>query len=209
MNGNLTVHYGQDFNDNLVKIQQYLSDKLHIIHVTEKQLSVIAQAFTTPGYSKENTKYGDYNRLEFLGDAFIKSFLSRFVFESYPDLQEGKMSKICHYLWNDKCYPESLRLYGASFTDIILMPNSEKNQGREHKTSYVASVTADCFEALIGALDISGFHDESESFMKHILTEGLFDLVNHLQTLPIEKWDYHLNCLANEKVNSFKSALLF
>ncbi len=121
------ITYDKPFEQNRKDILDYLKSKLGLDCVDEKTLETVSQAFTTPGYAREHG-VKDYNRLEFLGDAFIRYHISKCIFELYPDMDEGRMSKLCHYLWNDKTYPECVRKSNIAFFDLILVPKSEKNQ---------------------------------------------------------------------------------
>ena len=121
----------------------------------ETLLDLVVQALTTPGYANENPELKDYERLEFLGDAILKAHLSKAIFNKYPDLDEGRMSKLCQNLWNDKTYPFCLAEQGMDFHYLIFMPKSEENQSKEHRVDFIASVVSDCFEAIVGALSLS------------------------------------------------------
>ena len=44
---------------------------------------------------------------------------------------------------------------GADFHNLILVSKSDRSQYVENKLNHIASVVSDCYEALIGALEIS------------------------------------------------------
>ena len=53
------------------------------------------EAFTHPSYANENKmKNHDYERLEFLGDAVLQYHVSRHIFDLYPELPEGRLTKL-------------------------------------------------------------------------------------------------------------------
>lgn len=49
-------------------------------------------ALTHPAYS--NTRAGSYERLEFLGDSVLDLVITNLIYRSYPDLDEGSLSKL-------------------------------------------------------------------------------------------------------------------
>ena len=59
----------------------------------DKQL--LKQAVTHSSYSNEQkiNKYGNYERLEFLGDAVLELVSSNYIYHENPDMTEGQMTK--------------------------------------------------------------------------------------------------------------------
>lgn len=85
-------------------------------------------------------------RLEFLGDAVINLIVARYLFERYPDENEGFLTKLRTKLVNgimlaQLCRVVNIRQY------IILSKQIEDNAGR---TNF--KILEDAFEAFIGAL---------------------------------------------------------
>ena len=198
------VVFGKLYENDLEDIREYLETKLGIKDVGEKSLIIIAQSLTTPGYTNEHREYPHYQRLEFLGDALIKAHLSKAIFNRYPDMDEGRMSKLCQNLWNDKTYPYFLLQYGMDFHHLILLPKSEENQDSEHKVNYLASVVSDCFEAFIGALELTCKPEVYMDLIDKVLLDRLDPLVNEVSQLDIKQWDQRLNDLAKKRIDSYK-----
>ena len=188
----------------LKAVKEYLESRLGITGLTDGGLELFAQAFISPGYSNEHGLGRDYNRLEFLGDAVIKAHISRRIYDRFPDLDEGRMSKICHYLWNDKTYPGAVHRENLDFCHLILMPNSERNQKLEHNVDYVTSAVSDSFEALIGAMEILGFRREYESLLDRVLLNAVDSVYRRICGEDIRAWDGILNNLAEEHIGCFK-----
>ena len=61
-----------------------------------KNYALFDEAFTHASYvnehPKENLKY--YERIEFLGDAVMQLCVSEYLFKRYPNLPEGKLSRL-------------------------------------------------------------------------------------------------------------------
>lgn len=72
-----------------------LSHILHSLGVTPHDISLYEIACTHRSYlneSKESTQHNE--RLEFLGDAVLELVMTNFIFQSYPDRDEGWMTDL-------------------------------------------------------------------------------------------------------------------
>ncbi|MEW6079129.1 MAG: ribonuclease III [Thermodesulfobacteriota bacterium] len=110
------------------------------------------QAMRHRSYINEQTESGleDNERLEFLGDAVLSLCVSHLLMSSYPELQEGALSKIRASLVNDQSLAVRARsLFLGSF--ILLGRGEEMTQGRDKD-----SILAGAFEALMGAIYLDG-----------------------------------------------------
>lgn len=92
-------------------------------------------------------------RLEFLGDAVVGLVVSRFLWERFPEVDEGILSRL-RSRWvcreNLAACARELKL-GA---DLILGRTEQLSGGREKE-----SILADAFEAYIGAVYLDGGYD--------------------------------------------------
>ena len=61
-----------------------------------RDTSLLKQAMTHSSYANEKKifKMKDYERLEFLGDAVLELVSSEFLFQSHPEMPEGKLTKL-------------------------------------------------------------------------------------------------------------------
>jgi ribonuclease-3 len=87
-------------------------------------------------------------RLEYLGDAFLKSSISEWLFLHLPDADEGRMSQIRSYVVSDAALSKV-----ASRLDLgryILLGDSERAAGELRE-----SILANVFESLCGVLFLS------------------------------------------------------
>ena len=124
-------------------LEQFLQN----MEIPYSNIDIFKEAFTHPSYANENKlKNHDYERLEFLGDAVLQYHVSRHLFDLYPDLPEGRLTK----LWAKLVREESLARFARELnlgTLIFLGAGEINNGGRDRD-----SVLADIFEALIGAV---------------------------------------------------------
>ena len=108
---------------------------------------LLAEALTHPSLGYETQRHHfDNQRLEFLGDAVLQLIFTEFLFDSYPELPEGELTKLRARLVSR----EGLRI-NAEALDLgkyLLMGRGEEATGGRSR----ASALADAYEALIGAL---------------------------------------------------------
>lgn len=121
-------------------------------------------SFTLPDGKRINNE-----RLEFLGDSVLDVILSDFLFEKYPDANEGFMTKIRSRIVNREVLNQLAVSMGV---DKILVSNI--SSGHQTRNLY-----GDALEALIGAIFIDkGFRRTKRFFIKNVLRKYLdLDLV--------------------------------
>ena len=94
-----------------------------------------------------------YERLEFLGDAILGMIVTRYLYERYPDQNEGFLSRIRTKIVNGKMLGFLAEKVGfAPFA--ILSKQIEESHGRNNY-----KIMEDIFEAFIGALYMD-FNDD-------------------------------------------------
>ena len=126
-----------------------------------KDRSLLIQAFTHSSFVNEQkiNKKGDYERLEFLGDAVLEMISSAFLFKNFPEKKEGEMSKLRANL---VC--EGALAYDATslnLKDYIQLGKGEESTGGRNKDSIISDV----MEAVIGALFLDGGIDVAKRFI--------------------------------------------
>ncbi|WP_026526655.1 ribonuclease III [Butyrivibrio sp. VCD2006] len=113
-----------------------------------KDKNLLLQALTHSSYANEQkiNKRGDYERLEFLGDAVLELVSSHYLFNKYPDKKEGEMTKMRASM---VCEPALAYCAGSIHLEkyLILGKGEEATGGR-----YRESIIADVMEAIIGAI---------------------------------------------------------
>src|SRR5438105_6639241 len=114
---------------------------------TFKDQNLFEQAFTHRSYLNEAREKVESNeRLEFLGDCILSFVVSQYLYNLYPDCNEGMLTNMRSLLVNTKSLAEiSHELDFGSF--LKLSKGEEESHGRENQ-----SLLADCYEAFIGSL---------------------------------------------------------
>ena len=109
------------------------------------------QVFTHQGAlpSTDNGNHNkSYERLEFLGDAYIELFASRLIWKKYPSLRAGKMSQLRESLVKNETLAKFYTSYGF---DARFRGSSELR----HNEKIWTKVRGDVFEAYVAAIVLS------------------------------------------------------
>lgn len=122
------------------------------IEYTFKKKKLLQEALTHKSYAKEQTgKSPPFNeRLEFLGDAILELLVSHYLYETYPDFTEAKLSKIrAHAVREATLYDAALRYDIGSY---LYLGKGEETSGGRKKVSLLANA----FEATLAAIYLDG-----------------------------------------------------
>lgn len=104
------------------------------------EIDIFIEAFTHPSYANEHRlKNHDYERLEFLGDAVLQYHVSRHIYDLYPDLPEGRLTKLRAKLVREK---ESLARFARELDlgSLIFLGAGELNNGGRDRDSVLANI---------------------------------------------------------------------
>ena len=109
---------------------------------------LLTQALTHSSYANEHRmdKMACNERLEFLGDAVLELLSSEFLFDHFPQMPEGDLTKT-----RARMVCEPALAYCAreiSLGDYLLLGKGEEATGGRMRES----VVSDAFEAVIGAI---------------------------------------------------------
>lgn len=92
----------------------------------------------------------DNQRLEFLGDAALGLLAGAYLYEKFPDFQEGDLTRVRSQLTNTR----TLARIAASIDlgQFLRLGRGEQQSGGQHRSSNLS----DCLESVIGAAFIDG-----------------------------------------------------
>ena len=124
-------------------------------------------ALTHPSVAHEQGRLVQHNqRLEFLGDAVLGLVLTRELYDRFPAVSEGPLTKARAQMINRRTLADQAkRIDLAEY--LILGRGEEANQGRHR-----ASAAADAFEALIGAIFLDGGFEAARQFVLRSFREA-------------------------------------
>ncbi len=175
----------QEFASSLRKIIGFRTFNLRIYEVAFIHRSA---SFTLPDGQRINNE-----RLEFLGDSVLDAILSDYLFEKFPEANEGFMTKIRSRIVNRDILNQLAISMGL---DKILVSNV-------NSSSSTKNLYGDALEALIGALFLDkGFKKTKTLFIKRVFNKYL-----NLQTIVGTDTDY--KSLVFEWIQKHKSNLTF
>lgn len=175
----------QEFSSRLRKIIGFRPGNLRLYEIAFIHRSA---SFTLPDGKKVNNE-----RLEYLGDAVLDAILSDFLFEKFPDANEGFLTKIRSRIVNREVLNQLAISMGIN---KILVSNVSS----AHPTK---NLYGDAFEALIGVVFIDkGFKKTKKLFLKNVLNK-------YLDLNEIVNTDTDYKSLVFEWVQKHKSNLIF
>ena len=102
---------------------------------------LLEQALTHRSYGRDH-----YERLEFLGDSILNAVVAEALFQAFPELPEGDLSRLRANL---VCQDQLVKVAGElSISRYLRLGEGELKSGGQHRPS----ILADTVEALYGAI---------------------------------------------------------
>ena len=138
---------------------------------------LLAEALTHPSLGHETQRHHfDNQRLEFLGDAILQLIFTEHLFRLFPHFSEGQLTKLRSRLVSR----EGLKVHAINIglgTYLMMGRGEEASGGRQR-----ASILADAFEALVGAIYLDS---NLEVVRRFVLEEAQAD-IQRLTQQPLE-----------------------
>ncbi len=141
-------------------------------HFRDRGLLMEALTHSSYAHERKINKIACNERLEFLGDAVLELVSSRYIFLHYPELPEGRMTRLRAALVCEEALAECAKRIGLG--ELLFLGKGEEACGGRKK----ASVTSDAYEAVLGAVYLDG---GLEAVTELIEREVLADCERHLQ----------------------------
>lgn len=133
-----------------------------------KNQNYLMEALTHSTFAYERDNGMKCNeRLEFLGDAVLSAISAEFLFNKYPDMPEGQLTKLRASL----VCTESLSTFARKIDlgKALLLGKGEANTGGADRPSNLENA----FEALIAAIYLDGGMECARTFVLGFLNEAL------------------------------------
>lgn len=140
-----------------------------------KNIRYITEALTHSSYSNEAKSRDEdrecNERLEFLGDSVLSFVTSRYLYENFPSLPEGEMSRIRA---SAVCEKTLCRLAkGIELGSYLYLGHGEECQNGRSRPSLLA----DAFEALLAAIYLDGGIEPVKAFLLPIISAEINAIV--------------------------------
>jgi ribonuclease-3 len=126
-------------------------------------VELLKQALTHRSVSKKNNE-----RLEFLGDSILGCIISRELYQRFPLIDEGQLSRLRSYLVRGQTLAKLAKTINLSET-LVLGQGELKSGGFRRE-----SIQADAFEAILGAI----FLDSDYLTVSGVVLKLYEDLLN-------------------------------
>lgn len=146
----------------------------------DRNLAKTALTHSSFAYEHQNENIQDNEVLEFLGDSVLGLVIARYLFENYPHLDEGDLSKLKSAAASTNslsCFARNIRLD----TKIILGKGEKQSEGYKKKT-----ILAGAFEALVAAIYLDGGMEKAAEFITPHLKK-LFKKL-HVENFSVENY---------------------
>jgi len=127
--------------------------------------SLLNQSLTHSSFGHEKS-CPDNERLEFLGDAVLKLAVSEYIYNKFPELAEGDLTKIRATVISD----DTLGKIGKKIDlgEYLLLSENEKKSGGHKRKSNIANA----LEAVIGAIFLdAGLGKARDLIVEHLREE--------------------------------------
>ena len=153
--------------------------------VNFRHIGWLHQALTHTSYANEaRTKVQHNERLEFLGDAVLELAISTYLFNHFPGLPEGDLTKARAAVVCEASL--SSRAAELHMGDYLLFGHGEQTSGGRRRSS----ILEDAFESVIGAIYMDQGWEKAQSYV-------------------LRQFEDHLNKVENgsTKVRDYKTML--
>lgn len=127
---------------------------------------LFAQALTHRSYSATNNE-----RLEFLGDSVLNCVVGLMLYNRFPELQEGQLSRLRANMVNQQSLCDIAR--GLELGGYLLLGEGELRSGGADRPS----ILADALESLFGAVLLDAGFDAARAVIERLF-EGVVAEIN-------------------------------
>ncbi len=126
---------------------------------------LLAQALTHRSYGASHNE-----RLEFVGDAVLNCVVAAALFERFPAIPEGELSRVRASLVNRGTLARLAR--GLALSGEIRLGEGELKSGGADRPSMLA----DALEAIFGAIFVDAGYDAARAVVERVYAEEFVDL---------------------------------
>ena len=152
--------------------EKLLSELEQQIGYSFRSRALLDRALTHRSFANERAaeRCQHNEAMEFLGDSVLGFVVSAWLLERFPDVSEGKLSKMKAYLVSETSLAELADVIDLG-RYVLLNRGEEKTGGRRKR-----ALLADVYEALIGALYVDGGTTVAERFLRRELKPKLMTI---------------------------------
>ena len=138
-----------------------------------KNKALLKKALTHTSYAYENNLQSN-EKLEFLGDSVLEFISSKYIYNNYPNLREGEMTKVrATVVCEESLYRVAKK---HNFSDFLYLGKSERKSDGGKRPAILEDTT----EAVIAAIYLDGGIEEAEKFIVENLKEKIEEATKHV-----------------------------
>jgi ribonuclease-3 len=130
---------------------------------------LLRTALTHPSNLATESEQEHYERLEFLGDAVIGFLFTDHLYRTYPELPEGRMTKVRSAFVSGRALARAADRLGLAEA-VIVGPGAEPI-----RQAHARSLMADSFEAVLGALYIDQGLEAARDLLFRLVTPDVVE----------------------------------
>jgi ribonuclease-3 len=152
-----------------------------------KDVLILSRALTHRSYINEHPEaLEDNERLEFLGDAILDFLVGEYLYQHFPEMPEGYLTRMRSALVQSEKLAEFARV--IELGRAIRLGHGEEQAGGRDRTP----ILCDTFEAVIGAIYLAGGLKSVADFFRPLLEPAAEEaLANHTIDDPksmLQEW---------------------
>lgn len=148
-----------------------LEEVQNILGIKFNNVQLLKIALTHKSWAVENKVAENNERLEFLGDSILAVIVAEYLYKTYPDKDEGTLSKLRSVLVSKLQLAKWGRQIGLG--KYVLISKAEDTSGGRRKDSIIAGV----FEAVLGAM----YLDKGLEVCKKFMFEKFFATLSNIE----------------------------
>ncbi|BBB48405.1 ribonuclease III [Pelolinea submarina] len=153
----------------IIETTQELMNRLHLYFNDEL---LLARAMTHRSYLNEHPEaLEDNERLEFLGDAVLDFLVGEWLYNRFPEMEEGDLTQMRSALVQTNQLAAFARL--LKFENTIRLGKGETKSGGKLRNTLLCDV----FEAFIGSLFLDKGIEVVKEFMKPLLEVAIEEVI--------------------------------
>lgn len=144
------------------------------IHMHDLELLDMALTHTSYAHEAKQTPKPQHNeRIEFLGDSVLSVIVSTYMYQNFPDLAEGQLTKLrAHLVCEGSLYEYAKKIHLGAY--LRLGKGEELSGGRERP-----SILADAFESVLGAIYLDQGFEKVQSYLLTMMQQEIDYICRH------------------------------
>jgi ribonuclease III len=146
------------------------------IGIRWQNVSLLEEALTHSSYVNENPLVPSNERMEFFGDALLGLVLAKQLYQDYPELAEGELTRRRSLLVRGSTLASVARSIGLG--EVLYLGKGEEKSGGRSKATNLAGA----LEALVASVMLDQSWEEAQDFILRILEPEIEKLRREMDT---------------------------